>query len=166
MSETRRPRLGKWQPKKWRPEYEKIVGLSCLGWSNKKIAAEVGFTKEYVSVILNLDAADELREMILAKMREKNISTITENMDYVANKTLQLMRKAVDSEELFEKSPFALINMGLEAVKGLGHLRKGEAGGVNVEKAIILTGSITDTLTEGLQKANEVMKLNAGPEST
>lgn len=164
----RRKRLKAWKPKRWRPEYERIVALSCLGWSNKMIAAELGFSKEHISVILNLDESETVRVMVLSRMREKTVESLPEKLEKIAQKTVERLETAMNDDELFEKSPFALIDRGMDVLKGLNHLRGGGNGSssgltVNVGaggQAMVLSGQQADSLTEALNKANEVRMLH------
>lgn len=164
----RRTRLKSWKPKKWRPEYERIVALSCLGWSNKMIAENLDYTKEHVSTILNLEEAETIRMMVLEKMREKTVASIPERLEKIANKTVERLEAAMNDDDLFEKSPFALIDRGMDVLKGLNHLRGGGNGSnsgltVNVGaggQAMVISTGQADALAEALNKANEVKQLH------
>ena len=164
-----RKRLKSWKPKKWRPEYERMVALSCLGWSNKMIAKELDYTKEHVSVILNMEEAETIRQMVLERMREKVAVSIPERLQKIAEKTVERLETAMQDDDLFEKSPFALIDRGMDVLKGLNHLKgggNGSGGGLTVNvssggQAMVLSAGQADGLTEALMKANEVRKLHA-----
>src|SRR5678815_940735 len=83
MSDTvdinERGRIGKWKPKKWRVEYDRVVAMSVTGLSNTEIAAKVGFTKEYVSMILNLDEGKALYNKLQEKILEDWATQIPNN---------------------------------------------------------------------------------------
>jgi hypothetical protein len=121
----------------------------------------VGFTIQHIYNILNLEEAEKIRTALLERMREKTVESIPTQMEYIATKTLSRLRSVVDSDDLFEKSPFAVIDRGLKVAEGLGHFRAGKAtdGGTHIEKAIILTGDRATQFAEGLEKANEVKLL-------
>lgn len=166
----KRRRLKAWKPKKWRPEYERMVAYSCVGWSNKMIAQALGYSKEHVSCILNMEEAESVRVALLERMREKTLTSIPEDLEYVARKTTQLLRKAVDDEEMFERSPFQLIDRGMEVLKGLGHLRgggNGSNGGTTINVAgnaqMVVSTKQADSLAEALSKADQVKLLHAAP---
>jgi hypothetical protein len=157
-------KLGKWVPKKWKADYDRVVGYHVVGKENKEIAVILGFTPEHVSTILNTPQAQELKAKLEASLREKMLTNIPETLEYVARKTADLMKKVVDNDQLFEKSPFAVIGMGMDVMKGLNHLKGGGngAGPINVERAIIVSGESAAGLVAGFDKANEARRLNAG----
>lgn len=160
----------KWIPKKWRPEYERVVALSAAGKSNREIATIVGFTPVHVSNILNLPQATELMERIVAKMREKSLTDIPSTLQRIAEKTAVRLERVLDDEKLFEQSPFAVIDRGMDVLKGLNHLKGGGngSGTGNVThvhgNAMIVSSDQADALSEGLRKRNEVKRLHASTE--
>jgi hypothetical protein len=168
MATTQAPekkgRLGKWSPKKWKADYDRVVAYHVMGKENKVIAEMLGFTPEHVSTILHTPQAVELKLKLEAKLREKIETNIPETLDYIARKTAERLKQVVDSDELFEKSPFAVIDRGMEVMKGLNHLKGGGNGSnpINVERAIIVSGESAAGLVAGFDKANEARRLNAG----
>lgn len=161
-------RLKSWKPKKWRPEYERMVAYSSIGWSNKMIAEALGYSKEHVSTILNMEQAEEFRLVLLAKMREKQTTTIAEDLEYIANRTTKLLREKIDDKDLIEKSPFALIDRGMDVLKGLRHLQGGGNGAPSTQQQInvgtmVINTNQADSLAAALSKADEVRKLHAAP---
>lgn len=159
----RPPRLTRWKPKMWRPEYERMVAYSTLGWSNTRIAKELGYTKEHVSNVLNTPQAEALKEQLLKRLHEVAVTSIPDNLEYIARRTTERLKKVLDDDELFDKSPFAVIDRGMDVLKGLSHLKGGGngAGSINVNSAIILPISAAENLASGLNKANEVRQLHA-----
>lgn len=159
----RRRRLGSWRPKKWRPEYERMVAYSCCGWSNIMIAKELGYTKEHVSTILNMEQAEAVRIELLQRMRATTLKAIPENLEYVAQRAGERLRTMIDDEELYQRSPFQVIDRGLEVIKGLAYLKGGGNGSpgvtVNVNTAV-LSSDQADTLAQALNKSNEVKVLH------
>lgn len=156
----------KWIPKKWRPEYERVVAMSAAGMSNKQIAANVGFTPVHVSNILNLPQATDLMERIVAKMREKSMVDIPNTLQRIAEKTALRLESVINDDDLFEKSPFAVIDRGMDVLKGLNHLKgggNGSPGNTTIVNgnAMIVSSDQADALSEGLRKRNEVKRLHA-----
>lgn len=166
----KRRRSKTWRPKKWRPEYERIVAMSCLGWSNIMIAKETGYSKEHISNVLNLDESEAVRLEVLQRMRATTLRTVPENLEYIASKTAERLRTVVDDDELFERSPFQVIDRGLDVLKGLGHLKgggNGSGGGLTVNvgqggQAMVVSTNTADSLAEALARANEVKALHGG----
>lgn len=164
--ENRGKRIKAWKPKRWRPEYERMVAFSCLGYSNKMIGEKLGYTKEHVSTILNMDEAETIRIMVLEKMRASVADSIPDTLTRISQKTVKLLDQSFENEDLVKKSPFALIDRGLDVLKGLGHLKGGGNGsGTTIDNRggmMIVTASQDSELAEALRKSDEVKKLHAG----
>lgn len=166
MTEQRRGKLNKWRPKKWRAEYDRIVALSVCGKSNKQIAAEVDFTPEYVSVILNLPEAEELRVKLQERLRDKILEDVPTVLTRTAQKVAKRFEEMVDDNELFEKSPFAVIDRGIDLLKGLRHLQTAAPSAslpsmtIN-GPAVIMPAMAAEGIRDGLKKADEALRLNA-----
>lgn len=158
----KRPKLKKWIPKKWRPEYERIVAYAVLGLPNTVIANKVGKTPQHVSNILNLPEAQKRQLELLEKLKKNIDVSIPDTLEYVAQKTTERLKALVDNDELFEKSPFAVIDRGMDVLKGLSHLRGGGNGsGPTVNgNVIILPVGVAQNLNDGLSKADEAVRMH------
>lgn len=155
-------KLRNWTPKAWRPEYERIVGLSCAGLSNKMIAQEVGFTPVHVSNILNLDQAEAIRQVVLKRMREGTTDELPQQMTKLAKKALMRVQDVLDDDELAVNHPFQMMDRSLRVLEGTNNLKNRTAGGdTNIDKAIIIAGDQASNLFSGLAKADEARRLNA-----
>lgn len=156
----------KWRPKKWRPEYDRIVAYSAIGRSNAWIAAQLKFTPEHVSTILNLPEATALMEKLQAKLRENIEVNIPSVMDEVAQQAAKRIKDVMFDDELFAKSPFHVIDRGMEILKGLRHLQGGgngappAPGSVTNIGTIILAPSQKSDIMEGLERVREVRQLH------
>lgn len=160
----RRGKLKKWQPKKWKADYDRVVAYHVTGKKNIEIATILGMTPVHVSNILNLPRAQELKAKLEATLRERIETNIPETLEYVARKTTERIKQMIDSDTLFEKSPFAVIDRGMDVLKGLNHL-KGNGNGaspISVERAIIVSGDNAAALVAGFDKADEARRINAG----
>lgn|SRR5215203_504529 len=161
--ERRKPSLTKWKPAKgWQPEYERMVAYSVMGWSNKRIAMDMGYTPQHVSNVLNLDQAEVLRNKLLERLHEKAIDTIPTLLDHVAKQTSKRLKEMIDDDELFKKSPFAVIDRGLDVLKGLKHLQGGGNGAnsVTLNQQFVMPVNQANILASGLSKANEVAAIH------
>lgn len=167
---TKRTRKTAWVPKKWRPEYERMLAYSVLGHSNKMIAQELGYTKEHVSTILNMPEAEEMRIMVLGKMRGTVVKSVTDNLKEIVEKGAKLLNDSFDDPEIVKKSPFQLIDRSLDVMKGLGHLRGGGNGSSvtvnNTQNNLVVSPEVADDLASALQAAKRVRELGAGPAET
>jgi hypothetical protein len=160
---------GAWKPKKWKVAYERMVLMSAYGMSAKMIGQELGYTREHVATILNMEEAEKIRMILLEKLRAKAMVEIPTGLEQIAKKTVNLLLNSFENEELIKKNPLALVDRGLDVVKGLGHLRgggNGANGGLNINSqggnVLVLQGEQVDDLAQALKKANEVKQLHAG----
>lgn len=162
-------RIGKWQPRKWRVEYDRIVGMSVLGLANTEIAEKVGFCKEYISVILNLPEAKILYNRLQQKLLEQQEAFIPNTLNYVAKKTAERLKQVIDNDDLFQKNPFAVIDRGMDVLKGLRHLTGGGNGSIgtgepgavtNIGTVVINQGQKSDIMT-GLEKLQEIKQIHS-----
>lgn len=158
----KKPKLKKWVPKRWRPEYERIVAYAVLGLPNTVIADKVNKTPQHISNILNLPEAQRRQLELLEKLKKQVDISIPETLEYVAQKTTERLKSLIDNDELFEKSPFAVIDRGMDVLKGLSHLRGGGNGsGPTVNgNVIILPAGAAQNLMEGLSKADEAVRMH------
>ncbi len=173
VDQNERGRIGKWKPKKWRVEYDRVVAMSVAGISNTEIATKVGFTKEYVSLILNLDEGKALYNRLQAKILEDWETQIPNNLNTIARKTTERLLQAVNNDELFAKAPFSVIAAGMKAVEGLGHLRGGGNGSTGVGElpgahstnvnigVVNISAEQKSDLMSGLDKLQQIKSLQA-----
>ena len=165
IAQERKGTFGRWKPKQWRPEYDRMVAFSVCGKSNIAIAAQLGFTPEHVSNILHQPQAIELAEKLHAKLRENIEANIPMVLDEIAAKAVERIKRVMDDDDLFQKHPFAVIDRGMDVLKGLNHLRnKSETGNgngstTNIGTVIISSQQKTDIL-EGLERIAEVKKIH------
>jgi hypothetical protein len=166
--EVKGPRLTKWVAKKWQPEYERMVAYSALGRSNKEIALMMKYTPEHVSNVLNLPQAKELKDKILAKMRERTLEDVPTLLKKVAQKTAERLDTLINDDELFAKSPLAIIDRGMEVMKGTGYLKGGGNGAppvhpFNQQNNFFggIPAGLLDQLNNGMSAANRALEINA-----
>lgn len=170
VSQSLRGRIGKkWEPKKWRPEYDRIVAYSAMGKPNTWIAETLDFTPEHVSTILNTPEAVALMMKIQAKLRENIEVNIPDVLSELAGKAVSRLREVLMDDDLFEKSPFAVVDRGLDILKGLNHLKGGGNGAnpvgggntTNIGTVILAPGQKSDIM-EGLERIAEVKRIHGG----
>lgn len=158
--------LTKWKPKKWQPEYERMVAYSFMGMSNKMIALKMGYTPVHVSNVLNLEEAEALRLQLMARMRENVTVNIPSVLEQVAGETAQRLLSLMKDDTKFEttQSSLAIIDRGMDVLKGLRHLKSdkpSDSSGINATN-VIIGGAAADNLIAGLNKANEVRQIHSG----
>lgn len=157
----------KWVPKKWRPEYDRIVAYSVMGKANTWIAATLGFTPEHVSSILNtprgLDLAQKLQEKLAANIE----NTVPDELAQIGKQAIKRLKDLMEDDNLYQKSPFAVVDRGMDVLKGLRHLVPGGNGAAlqpgnqtNIGTVIISPQQHSDLL-EGLQQIKEIKQIHA-----
>lgn len=158
----RGPKLNAWKPKNWKAVYDRVVAYHVMGKKNIEIAQALSLTPEHVSTILNLPRALELKKKLEDAMRAKMEENIPEMLEYVARKTASRLKQVLDDDELFAKAPLAIIDRGLDVMKGLNHLKGGGNGapGINVQNAVIIPQQQAAGLIEGFTKADEARRIN------
>lgn len=161
-------KIKKWQPKRWKPEYDKVVMFSIAGMSNVAIAEKLNITKEFVSQILNLPNAKLITEQVQAKIREKMEDGITENLYVATKQAAKRVRQVLDDDETFKKSPFAVTGLAIDVLKGMNHLKGGGNGALNngetnINALIINQGQKNDIL-DGFAKIKQVRELHDSKE--
>lgn len=154
---------GKWVPKKWRPEYDRIVAYSVMGKANTWIAQTLGFTPEHVSSILNtprgIDLAAKLQEKLAANIE----SSVPDELAQIGKQAIKRLKTLMDDDEIFQKSPFAVVDRGMDVLKGLRHLVPGgngaaiQAGGnvTNIGQVVLSAQQHSDIL-DGLQQIKQI----------
>jgi hypothetical protein len=167
----RRPKLRAWKPKRWKAIYDRVVAFHVMGKKNTEIAATLSMTPEHVSTILNLPHAIELRLRMEAALREKMEENIPDILEYVSRRTALRLKQVLDDDDIFMKAPLAIIDRGLEVMKGMSHLKGGgngaPVGGTVVHgNAIIIPQSQAAGLIAGITKADEARRIHGLPEAT
>ena len=150
----------RWEPKVWEVNYEEIVIASTIGLSNEELAKKFNFTPQHISNILQTPQAALTRRRILDELQKRALDSIPQRMTAIADKAVQRLHNLLHDDERYAQSPFAVVDRGLQVLKGVGVLR--EEKNMQVDKAIILTGEQSTDLLEGLVKANRAKDLNKG----
>lgn len=160
---NRRPaRLTKWVPKKWELYHQEIVLLATSGMSNEDIATKYGMTKQHVSNILGTPQAALLRKEILDRLQERAAQRIPERLEAIAVKAVDRIHDVINDDELAKSHPFQMVDRSVKLLQGTKKIDKERdgGGGVKVDRAIILSGSHSKELLEGLAKADEAKRLH------
>lgn len=157
--------LKRWQPKEWTPVHEQMVALSCANYSNIAISEIFKCTAQHVSNVINCDHAKVLRRKILDNLSEKVNTGIAERVVNLSDKAAQRVYDVINDDELFKESPFSVFDRALKILEANKHIAPtGTPAGINVNKAIILSGEASKQLTDGLAKANEAAVLHGNVE--
>lgn len=153
----------KWNPSKWHPEYEKVVGLATLGYTNIQISQMVGYSKEHVSNILNTPTAKTLLFKASRRLRETVFERMEDRLESIASKTVERMHELIHDDEKFDQKPLAIIDRGIKIMQGIGKLKTENNSTVN-NNGPVITGEAMQILMEGMSKADAAKKLHSGKE--
>lgn len=156
-------RFTKWQPKKWEAMHEQMVILSTLGRSNVDIARMFGYTPQHIANVLTTPQADICRRRVLDNLRESAVKQIDGSLEDLADQSLVRLKQVMYDDDLFEKSPFAVVDRGISVLRGVGKLRAESSPGMNVKNALFMAKEDAAALLEGMKAADEAKRLNPVP---
>lgn len=127
------------------------------------------YTKEHISTVLNQPEAKALMERLQGKLRENIEVNIPDVLGEIAKQAASRLKEVMFDDELFQKSPFQVLDRGLDVLKGLNHLRGGgngslqPAGGSTTNiGTVVITQAQRSDLLEGLERVKEVHQLHGG----
>jgi len=155
----RPPQLTKWVPKTWEIWMTEAVLLSSKGMSNTELATHFNVTPQHISNITNTPQAALIRREVMDALQERVQTTTVRRLESIASKTVERLDRMVHDDAAFKESPFQIIDRGMKVLEGIGKLQRKDAGKINVDKAIILSGQHSFELLEGMREAEEVKKL-------
>lgn len=144
----------RWEPKTWKPIYDKVVGYAVLGKSNLEISEILDKTPVWVSNILTCDQGRKLYNDLAAKVRTQVTDTVEDVMSQIAERSLHNVHSIVHSDELLEKYPFRVAALGLDVLKGVGKL-KPDGPTTNNNLFFGVPQELQNQLLEGLDVANQ-----------
>lgn len=167
---------GKWEPKKWQPEYDTIVALSCIGYSHNDISQKmekdygIKYTPQHVCNILNTEAAKKVKEIIIERNRDTLFATIETNLEDATTKAAQRVKEVLENDGLAASEPFKVGNFALKVLQGKGKVNSphgapsggGNTTNINNQQNVFLSGESTKALLEGLKLSMEVDRIH-GP---
>jgi hypothetical protein len=152
-----------WQPKRWLPEYERIVLGSVAGVANTVLAQQFGFTAVHISNILNTEEAKKLKASIVEQMRANALSSLPDQMERIAAKTVERVDKLLHDDGLFSQYPMQAIDKGFRIMEHLGLLHAKNGPDINVARGVIVMSPESAALmAQAMEKSNEVKRLYPG----
>src|SRR5262245_31936218 len=152
-----------------------MIYRHCLGISNNQIADELKVTAQQVSNVLNCvqgQARIRLMQLHLTTKMEASLGT---RLTAVAEKAVSRIEAVMHDDNLFEKSPFAVVDRGMAVLKGIGELGKsGESDRVphvpggpstiinntRIDKAVILSEEAAKNLSDAIKLSDEVNEIH------
>lgn len=147
----------KWQPKKWKPEYEKIVMMDLMGMKGYEIAEKTGFTPQHIYNILGCDEAIAIQKALIGKIRKESFN-ITDEIQEIQKLTVKRLKQSLKDDNIFNTSRLGFIAKGIDVMKGTGeHLKNAPTN--QVINQFQLPPSVADRFLAGLEKSDEARKL-------
>lgn len=153
----------RWEPKRWRPEYERIVAFSVCGKSNTWIAEQMGFTSVHVSNILNLPQAVALAEKLHSRLRENVEANVPQLLSDISTKALERVKAFVNDDNLFSKNPFAVVDRSMRILENtILQKSNNPSSPLNIDRSnvLVLTPQQQDSVSEGLKKLQEIKEIH------
>lgn len=160
----------KWKPKRWRPEYEVIVSLSNTGMSHQAVAdrffelSGTRYTVQHISNIVNTPEAKAFSEQCIAKIRGDFQETVSDRIAKAQQRALDRIENVLNNDDIFEASPFAVVDRSLRLLQLSKHSTGGEGGQIanTINNNFLLTADAAKIIREGTDKADEVARLYSG----
>ena len=152
----------RWQPTKWKPEYETVVSLHARGKTNLEIAELTGYHPVQISNILNCDEGKAVARDYSNAIRGQT----TDRLERIGDLAFTVIETVLGNEDLLETSPLALIDRSMNVLKGLGKLIPSDANGnnntvnINTQNNAILGNDALDSIINGIKKAEQARVLN------
>ncbi len=168
---NRPARLVKWIPKEWKPVYEQIVHLDCMGVSQAKIAAQFDYTPVMISKICCTPQAKIIRRKVLELLAEKNKVFQEERFGRTQVQAMERISAVMEDDELFMADPFSVVDRAfklLEKTGRIGGRDKGDinvAGDLTVNKVSNLSQTAIVEIKDGLAKSREAKELHKNMEA-
>ena len=168
---NRPARLVKWIPKEWKPVYEQIVHLDCMGVSQAKIAEQFNYTSVMISKICCTPQAKIIRRKVLEHLAEKNKEFQEGRFSRIQVTAMERISAVMENDELFMADPFAVVDRAfklLEKTGIIGGRDKGDinvAGDLTVNKVSNLSQTAIVEIKDGLAKSRESQELHKGMEA-
>jgi hypothetical protein len=166
----------KWEPKEWKPEYEFIVALSCMGLSRGVIVNKlkqdrgVEYSEQQISNILNCKQAAVVKQMLVNQTRKVAYDTIEDQLHGIASKATARIEEVFNDDKVRENNPISVASLGIKFLQGVGKLNGQNAnsggsasagGGVttNIQNNILINAA-TD-LAKALEASRRVAEIHS-----
>ncbi len=168
--EVRPARIVKWIPKEWKPVYEQIVSLDCMGVPQKKIAEQFNYTPVMISKICTTPQAKIIRRKVLELLAEKNKVFQEERFNRTQVRAMERISEFIEDDDLYGKDPFAVVDKAFKLLEKTGAIgSKNKAGDVNVQGDLNVMNTLSQTaileIKDGLAKARESKELHRDMEA-
>lgn len=150
----------KWQPQKWKPEYEKILALDLLGtFTQKMIADTLGVTSAHVNQVLNCDEAISRKEKAIGKLRTEFTDKIPERLNAMALQSLDNMEYVLTSNDVREKNPIAIFDRSERVLQSIGKMARpidtSKGNTNNIQNNFIIPPEQARTFLSGLKLVDQ-----------
>lgn len=149
---------GKWQPKKWKMEYEKVVMYDLMGLKGYEIAEKMGFTPQHVYNILGCDEAIAITKALISRTRRDKGKDIAGNITEIQELTVKRLRDCLKNDDDFNESKIGFITKGIDVMKGVGDYLK-QVPSTQVNNQFTIPPSVADRFLEGLEKSDRAREL-------
>lgn len=149
---------GKWQPKKWKMEYEKVVMYDLMGLKGYEIAEKMGYTPQHVYNILGCDEAIAITKALINRTRRDKGVDIAGNITEIQELTVKRLRDCLKDDTTFEESRLGFISKGIDVMKGVGDYLKAQPS-TQINNQFTIPPSVADRFLEGLEKSDRAREL-------
>jgi len=157
-----RKAIAKWEPTQWRAKYDIMVEFHVQGYKHKEIAEMLGsgVTPQTVMNVLTCEMAKP--HIIEARKRQVGRMANDQNrrLERLQARALDITEKVLMDDSLVEESPMAMLDRSMKFLQNRGLIEdENKRGGMNIEKAIVLSKEDSARLIAGLAKSDEIKLL-------
>jgi hypothetical protein len=149
----------RWQPKEWKPVYETIVALHCMGYKNKDISLKlksdfaVRYTPMAISLILKTKQAVAIIELFKARVKTDTENKAKDRITALTERAMSNLESVIGNDKLLEDSPFAIFNASAKFLEGIGKL---DGNKPKVSVGVVIAGNVGDAMAASIAKADRV----------
>ena len=151
----------RWEPKNWKPIYDRVVGYAVIGKSNIEIAELVNKTPTWVSNILTCEQGVSLYNALKSRIKGK-VESDVDRMGGIADIAVKNLETVISNEELLQKYPFKMADLSSDFLKGIGKLKPERESTTNNNMFFGVPMQLQNQLMEGLEVANQAKRLHKG----
>lgn len=156
----------KWEPKKWKPSYDVIVGLWATGkFTQIEIAKFLNLHKVLVCNLLN----SKMAEPYIAIAREKIKNTVEKDfktrLEALQERSLQIVERVINNDALVDSHPLSMFSKAINLLESTNQI--GGKGGISngptsiqVGQAFIVSGEQAQRIADGLDKVQEIKRIH------
>ena len=141
----------------WPLRNDRIVLMVLAGMPVKEVAKSFGLSQQMISIIVADPRAEEIGRIARARLQEKLIDTIEEELDQMARMATEKLKATLQADiGAVHKAKPNQDRVAVKILEGRGFLKKerGATGGLQIPKELY------GKLVEAMEKANKAAEID------